>query len=294
MRAASDPKTLTLSRRIPAPLSRVWAAWTDPARLPLWWGPRGFTCRTKEMDLREGGQWRFDMIAPDGTIFVNRHRFVAIVPKSRIDYLLDDDGAGDHHFAATVRFAAVGKSTDVSLAMTFDTEAERAEVERFGAEAYGYTTLDCLAEAAMPGHALSITRLLAAPPTLVWRLWSEPEQLARWFVPDGMAVEESNFEPRAGRDWRTVLSYPDGSRHPVRGRFGVVAPPARLTFTHGWEDQAGGVPVRTRVSVALAPHGPGTRLTLVQEGLADAASRDGHFEGWSQTIDRLESAAVQG
>ena len=67
-------QTLTLTRLIPAPPEKVWRCWTDPALLPRWFGPEGFTCQTKEIDLRPGGLWRFDMIGPDGKIWANRHR----------------------------------------------------------------------------------------------------------------------------------------------------------------------------------------------------------------------------
>lgn len=164
--AASD-RTLTLRRLIRAPRTAVWAAWTDPARLPLWWGPRGFTCRTHEIDLRPGGVWRFDMIAPDGTVFPNRHRFTRLDAPGAIDYLLDDDGTGAHHFDAHVRFREVDGGTEVTLTMIFPDAATRAEVEAFGAVGYGYTTLDCLAEAALGAGYLSVTALVDAPPDRV-------------------------------------------------------------------------------------------------------------------------------
>ena len=53
----------------------VWGAWMNPETLPQWWGPEGFSCRTKRIDLRAGGEWVFDMIAPDGTVFPNHHRY---------------------------------------------------------------------------------------------------------------------------------------------------------------------------------------------------------------------------
>lgn len=280
-------RTLTLTRTMPAPRAAVWAAWTDPARLPRWWGPRGFTCRTHEIDIAKGGVWRFDMIGPDGTVYPNRHRFTRIVPQSAIDYVLDDDGKGAHRFDAFVTFADAPDGTEVTLRMVFATAAEARAVQEFGAVAHGYTTLDCLAEAAMDGPALSLTRLLDAPPERVWAFWTEPRHLAHWFLPDGMTIEETDFLPRTGAEWRTVLAEPGGRRHPVRGRFETVDPPRRIVFTHGWEDENGAVPVQTRATVTLIPHGDGTRLVFVQQGLASAQSRDGHREGWGQTLDRL-------
>lgn len=57
---------LELARTFDAPRERVWAAWTDPARLARWWGPEEFTCAHCEMDVRPGGAWRTCMVSPQG------------------------------------------------------------------------------------------------------------------------------------------------------------------------------------------------------------------------------------
>ena len=60
----------------------------NPETLPQWWGPDGYSCRTQKIDLRAGGEWVFDMIAPDGTIFPNHHRYHDVRPGERIGYAL--------------------------------------------------------------------------------------------------------------------------------------------------------------------------------------------------------------
>jgi len=140
-------RVMEISRFIVAPVSRIWEAWTDPDALPRWWGPDGFTCRTHAIDLREGGQWRFDMVGPDGKVWPNRHRYIAHVPERRIDYILDaDDDAGP---AKVVRatFAPEDGGTRVTLHMTFTTVAEMEMARGFRAEALGLQTLAKLARA---------------------------------------------------------------------------------------------------------------------------------------------------
>src|SRR5690606_33553564 len=44
-------RTMVLERVVRAPRSAVWRAWTDPAALPQWWGPDGYSCRTRRIDL---------------------------------------------------------------------------------------------------------------------------------------------------------------------------------------------------------------------------------------------------
>ena len=64
-------RTMLITRTIRAPARLVWGAWMNPETLPQWWGPDGYSCRTSRIDLREGGEWVFDMIGPDGTVWPN-------------------------------------------------------------------------------------------------------------------------------------------------------------------------------------------------------------------------------
>ncbi|MEM1046681.1 MAG: SRPBCC domain-containing protein [Pseudomonadota bacterium] len=61
-----DLKTLEIRRHFAVPATRLYAAWTDPGQIGLWWGPDGFTTRVLSQDLRVGGQFEFEMIGPDG------------------------------------------------------------------------------------------------------------------------------------------------------------------------------------------------------------------------------------
>jgi uncharacterized protein YndB with AHSA1/START domain len=56
-------KELTLTRTFNAPRELVWRAWTDAKLAKKWWGPRGVTTPTCEMDARPGGEIRIVMLA---------------------------------------------------------------------------------------------------------------------------------------------------------------------------------------------------------------------------------------
>ena len=61
--------TLTVRRTLAAPRERVFQAWTDPAALTQWWGPKGYTTPMAEVDLRPGGRYRLGMRKlPDGEL----------------------------------------------------------------------------------------------------------------------------------------------------------------------------------------------------------------------------------
>ncbi|MCX8508443.1 MAG: SRPBCC domain-containing protein, partial [Rhodobacteraceae bacterium] len=126
-------------------VSAVWAAWTDPATLPRWWGPNGFSCRTMRIELREGGEWIFDMIGPDGTIYPNHHLYHRITPMTAIDYVLLWGENGPKHADATARFEDLGGHTKVTLSMIMATVEEYETAKGFGAIELGQQTLGKLA-----------------------------------------------------------------------------------------------------------------------------------------------------
>ena len=142
-------RTLTIERRIAAPVARVWAAWTDPARLPEWWGPDGFSCRTKRIALGAGGEWVFDMIGPDGAVYPNHHLYHSMQVERQISYTLLMGENGPRHADCTADFIDLGQGqTLVCLTMVMGTVEEARMVRGFGAEALGLQTLGKLARAA--------------------------------------------------------------------------------------------------------------------------------------------------
>jgi uncharacterized protein YndB with AHSA1/START domain len=138
-------RTMVLRRVIRAPRHLVWGAWMNPETLPRWWGPDGFSCRTKRIDLRTGGEWVFDMIAPDGTVFPNHHRYGEVRPEDRIGYALHWGENGPKHADAWALFEEADGATTVTLGMVFSTAAEFQTAKGFGAVELGLQTLGKLA-----------------------------------------------------------------------------------------------------------------------------------------------------
>ncbi|AZN71359.1 ATPase [Georhizobium profundi] len=139
--AGTALRTMVLQKRIRAPRSVVWNAWMNPETLPLWWGPDGFSCRTARIDLRSRGEWVFDMIGPDGTIYPNHHRYGEILPQERFSYELLWGENGPKHADAWASFEEQDGSTLVTLGMVFSTQAEFQEARAFGAIELGHQTL---------------------------------------------------------------------------------------------------------------------------------------------------------
>ena len=145
--AAQLDKEVIVTRGVAASLDRAFAAWADPAQIVQWFGPEGFTLATHEIDIRPGGRWRFDMIAPDGTAFSNRITFLRIEPSRLIeaDHGADADDDPDR-FRLLVTFDAQDNGkTVVTLRQMHPTPERRGIVIGFGAVEFGGQTLDKLA-----------------------------------------------------------------------------------------------------------------------------------------------------
>jgi len=140
-------REIVLARVIKAPRELVFSAWCNPEHLPKWFGPKDFTLETRELDLREGGRWRFDMIAPDGTRYTNRMVFRRMESPHLIEVEhgsdVDDDPG---RFLTTIIFdeQSDGK-TVITMRQLHPTREQRDAGVDFGAVEIGYQTLDKLA-----------------------------------------------------------------------------------------------------------------------------------------------------
>ncbi len=141
-------REIVLSRVFDAPRELVFAAWTQAEHLTKWFGPKGFTTKTRACDVRVGGLWRYDMIAPDGKVWDNRIVFLEIRSP---DLLVLDHGSDkdddEHRFRVTITFDEQSdKKTVVTMRQLHPTKEQRQATVGFGAVEIGYTTLENLAE----------------------------------------------------------------------------------------------------------------------------------------------------
>ncbi|MGV9005268.1 MAG: SRPBCC family protein [Brevundimonas sp.] len=140
-------REIVLGRVIDAPRSLVYAAWTDPAQIGQWFGPDGFAVETREIDLRPGGVWRFDMVAPDGTRYDNRMVFLRMEDAALVEVEHGSDQDDDpNRFRMLVTFDEQGDGkTVLTLRQMHPTGERRAWAVGFGAVEYGGQTLRKLA-----------------------------------------------------------------------------------------------------------------------------------------------------
>lgn len=78
--------SLVVRRKIKSSPERLFEAWTTPAHLRAWWGPRGVKCNEAVIDLRVGGHYRIGNLLPDGKVVVIEGTFELIEPPSKLIY----------------------------------------------------------------------------------------------------------------------------------------------------------------------------------------------------------------
>ena len=79
-----------------------------------------------------------------------------------------------------------------------------------------------------------ITHEFDAPPSLVYKAWTEPDLVRRWWSPRGqMTVCEIDL--RVGGAWRYVLALRDGTEVAFNGEFREIVPDERLVHTEIYE-----------------------------------------------------------
>jgi uncharacterized protein YndB with AHSA1/START domain len=138
---------------------------------------------------------------------------------------------------------------------------------------------------------LTITRIFDAPRELVFKAWTDPKQLAKWWGPKGFTnpVCEANAKP-GGAIW-IVMRAPDGTEYPMKGIFREIVEPERLVFVATPVDLVGTSLIEAITTVTFAEQGAKTRVTVHARAVALVAIGvrmiEGMEAGWSQSLDRL-------
>jgi uncharacterized protein YndB with AHSA1/START domain len=139
----------------------------------------------------------------------------------------------------------------------------------------------------MATRVLELDRVFPAPARVVFGLFTEPSELAKWWGPKGFAVPSLQFDPRAGQRYRIEMQPPAGDAFHLTGEFREVDPPARLAFTFEWEP-ADPDDDETLVTLSFGDRGDSTEVGLTQGAFKTDERLALHRDGWSESFDKLE------
>lgn len=136
-----------------------------------------------------------------------------------------------------------------------------------------------------------ITRVFAATPERLWKAFSDPEEIVRWW--SDTKVDKHDF--RVGGAWRFVSDGSDGGVHAFRGEFKEIDEPRKIVRTFEYEPWAGHVLTE---SVTFEPQGAGkTLVTTVSkyanlddlEGMVQSGMERGATAGQDRLAKLVES-----
>ncbi|QQS41854.1 MAG: SRPBCC family protein [Acidobacteriota bacterium] len=149
-----------------------------------------------------------------------------------------------------------------------------------------------------PDLDLVLERVIDVPRELVWKAWTDVEQLKRWFVPKPWSVADCRIDIRPGGEFTTVMRSPEGEEFPSSGCFLEVVENERLVFTSallpGFRPTpkvSGDHELPFTAFILLEPEGVGTRYRAILIH-GDPQSKKTHedmgFEsGWGAALDQM-------
>ncbi|NEW05642.1 ATPase [Paenibacillus sp. SYP-B3998] len=144
------------------------------------------------------------------------------------------------------------------------------------------------------GRVLIVNRVIHAPRDLVFKAWTDPEHLPKWWGPRGFTITVQEIDVRPGGVWRYVMHGPDGVNYDNKIVYSEVVSPERLVYSHGdGEDDE-----QFQVIVTMMEQDNMTELTMrslfrSSEELEKVIKEYGAIEGAKSTLDRLEEQLAE-
>jgi uncharacterized protein YndB with AHSA1/START domain len=135
---------------------------------------------------------------------------------------------------------------------------------------------------------VQIVRTIPAPREQVFRAWTDPDQLRRWWGPGEFTCPEAEVDLRPGGTYRLVMQPPRGEPFVVAGTYREVEPPARLVYTWRWETGPAADGSESLVSVEFREQGERTELVLTHTDFPASHGPAPYEMGWEGGFDKFE------
>jgi uncharacterized protein YndB with AHSA1/START domain len=145
------------------------------------------------------------------------------------------------------------------------------------------------AGSAAADREIGISRVIDAPPEVVFEAFTEVRHLSQWWGPKGFTTTTRSFEFRVGGEWDFVMHGPDGTDYQEWISWTEITPPERIAMLHG---ESRDDPNAFESVLTFAPDGGATRIEMrtvfpTAELRAEAVEKYHAIEGGRQTLDNL-------
>ena len=142
-------------------------------------------------------------------------------------------------------------------------------------------------------NQILISRAFDAPVALVYRAWTTPELIKRWWTANRGEAVSVEVDLRVGGRWRYLMTAHHGAQVAFHGQYRAVVTNELLVYTEVYEAIPGSEALNT---VSFSEHEGRTTVTVLSEH-ADQANRDQHLnvgmqDGLQDALDLLEALAI--
>lgn len=152
--------------------------------------------------------------------------------------------------------------------------------------------------AAKEAKDLTIVREFAAPRDLVWKVWTEPHHIEKWFGPRGFDTSVKESDLSVGGRTVYVMVGPDGTEYPVSGKILEIVPQEKIVTTDEFGDGSGNdhpgmdLPQGIILTVVFEDLGEKTRMTMTisHPTVEDRRKHEamGVIAGWNSSFDKMD------
>ncbi|NLT67029.1 MAG: SRPBCC family protein [Acidobacteria bacterium] len=129
-------------------------------------------------------------------------------------------------------------------------------------------------------------RVLAVPAERVYRAFTDPAAMAKWFPPYGFTCTVHEIDVRVGGGYRiSFTNFTTGKSHSFTGTYSELHQNERIRYTDKFDDP--NLPGEMQVTITFRPLSCGTDLEIVQEGLPELIPVEECYLGWQQSLNQL-------
>lgn len=135
-------------------------------------------------------------------------------------------------------------------------------------------------------YEMSLSRTFRVPVARLFKAWSDPIFLQRWFCCGDLTVPQADVDFRVGGQYRIVMRSPDLVDRVVSGSYLEIVDNEKLVFSWQWASST----LRTEVEVRFRTVQGGSELTLLHRQFPDADTCEQHNVGWEGCFQKLADA----
>ena len=151
-----------------------------------------------------------------------------------------------------------------------------------------------------------ITRVFDAPRELVWKAWTEPDRVKRWWGPRGFTAPVVKIDFRIGGKYLYCMRSPEGNEDWSTGTFKEIVPFEKIVLVDSFADKDGNVvpasyygmgedfPLESLITITFEDLKGKTRLTLKYADVSSLTPLDRHNMqmGWNESLDKLQETLL--